>query len=186
MPSGFATSDPFSTFFTLQNAVDLVFLVFLLSVLGLNTLLTISLMARRAPVVHQASLHFVGIGLAIACNLALLVLLPFLMHATAPHVPTFAWSDILEGGVNFPALVFFTGGSILIYETVKEIGHILSLDYLEDDFKAPSPASPRAAFAAVPTGQHVADFTRINRGLPKASSVHKLNSKRAAFARLRD
>lgn len=162
MPSGFATSDPFSTFFTLQNAVDLVFLVFLLSVLGLNTLLTISLMARRAPVVHQASLHFAGIGLAIACNLALLVLLPFLMHATAPDVLTFAWSGILEGAVNFPALVFFTGGSILIYETVKEISHILSLDYLDDDFEAPSRASLPVALSLIAATGLVSAFTGIS------------------------
>lgn len=139
MPFGFASSDPFSTLYSLQSVAGLVFLAFLLT----------------------------------------------LMRVMPPLLPSGAGSGILEGRAILPPLAFFTGGSILILRAVETISHILSLDCLDDGFKASFLACPRVPCAAA-SGQHVADFTCINKGLPQLSYALYSNSKRAENLRLRD
>ncbi len=120
-----------------------------------------------------------------AAGLVFLAFLPALMWLISPLMQRGAGSGILEGTAILPPLAFFTGGSILILKAVKKISPIPSLNDLDDDVVAPTRASLRLAFAAAP-GQHVADFTRINKGLPQAGSARKPNSGRAGNVRLCD
>ncbi|MFB6351864.1 MAG: TerC family protein [Bradymonadaceae bacterium] len=110
-----------------ENLITLGFLVLLQAVLGFDNLLYISLESRRAPEDKRALTRNVGIGLAIALRLVLLVVLVSLIEAV--KAPFFsidtAW---LSGEFNFHSVIVLLGGGFIMYTALKEIWHMTSLE----------------------------------------------------------
>ena len=119
--------------FTLENLGTLVMLCFLQAVLGFDNLLYISIESQRAPVAHQKAVRFWGIILAVALRVVLLFVMIHLIDALAEPFHIFAWTGILEGGVNFATCIFVIGGVFIMYTPVKEISHMLTIEHLDAD-----------------------------------------------------
>ncbi|MGB8622030.1 MAG: tellurium resistance protein TerC [Paracoccaceae bacterium] len=119
--------------FTIQNLGNLLMLCFLQAVLGFDNLLYISIESRRAPVAQQRAVRFWGITIAVVLRIALLYIMVHLIGTLSEPFFVMGWTGVLEGGVNFATLVFIGGGIFIIYTAVKEIGRMLSVEYLDSD-----------------------------------------------------
>jgi predicted tellurium resistance membrane protein TerC len=118
--------------FTYESLGNLVVLIFLQAVLGFDNLLYISIESQRAPVDQQRSVRRWGILIAVALRIIMLfVMLHLLSALTDPwfHVNL---PGVLEGAFTFSTLVFLVGGAFIMYTAVKEIGHMLSMEHLEE------------------------------------------------------
>lgn len=118
---------------TLENLGNLLMLCFLQAVLGFDNLLYISIESQRAPVAHQRTVRFWGILIAVALRVILLFTMIQLIDALSEPFYVFNWVGILEGGINFATIVFVLGGIFIMYTAVKEIGHMLTIEHLDED-----------------------------------------------------
>ena len=118
---------------TLENLGNLLMLCFLQAVLGFDNLLYISIESQRAPVAHQRTVRFWGILIAVALRVILLFTMIQLIDALSEPFYVFNWVGILEGGINFATIVFVLGGIFIMYTAVKEIGHMLTVEHLDED-----------------------------------------------------
>jgi len=118
---------------TIENLANLVMLCFLQAVLGFDNLLYISIESQRAPVAQQKAVRFWGIIIAVALRVVLLFVMIKLIDSLSEPFYVMAWPGILEGGLNFAALVFVFGGIFIMYTAVKEISHMLSIEHLAAD-----------------------------------------------------
>ncbi len=116
--------------FAIENFVTLGLLVMLQMVLGFDNLLYISLESKRAPEDKQQMVRQIGIGLAIFLRIALLFLLVSVIEKF--QTPLFGFHDngFIEGNFNVHSLIVLAGGAFIIYTSMKEIWHMISL---EDD-----------------------------------------------------
>ncbi len=118
---------------TFENLGNLVMLCFLQAVLGFDNLLYISIESQRAPVAHQRAVRFWGILIAVALRVILLFTMIQLIDALAEPFFVFNWPGVLEGGVNFATIVFVFDGIFIMYTADKEIGHMLTIEHLDQD-----------------------------------------------------
>jgi len=114
--------------FTLENLFTLAMLTLLQAVLGFDNLLYISLESKRAPIDKQSYVRKVGIGLAIVLRIVLLfLLLSVIDYFQNPlfgiHLGTF-----LHSSFNIHSLIVLGGGVFIIYTSIKEIWHMISLE----------------------------------------------------------
>lgn len=123
---------------SIENAMNLLMLLFLQAVLGFDNLLYISIESQRAPVAQQKAVRFWGIVIAIALRIVLLFVMIRLIDALSAPFYEFHWTGILEGAVNFSTLVFLVGGVFIMYTAVKEISHMLSVDHVGHDVEGKS------------------------------------------------
>ncbi len=117
---------------TLENLGTFLMLLFLQAVLGFDNLLYISIESQRAPVAQQRSVRRWGILIAVALRVVLLFVMIRLIDALAEPFFVFNLPGILEGGVNFATVVFVFGGVFIMYTAVREIGHMLTIEHLDD------------------------------------------------------
>ena len=117
---------------TLENLANLGVLIFLQAVLGFDNLLYISIESQRAPEDKQQSLRRIGILIAIALRIGLLLLVVRLVRTFEDPLFHLRWPGVIEGGFNFASLVFLLGGGFIMYTALKEIGHMMSLEDLSD------------------------------------------------------
>lgn len=115
---------------TFENLTDLVMLCFLQAVLGFDNLLYISIESQRAPAAQQKSVRFWGILIAVVLRVVLLFVMIQLIDALAEPFIIFNKPGVIEGGLNFAAVVFVIGGIFLMYTAVKEISHMLTIEDL--------------------------------------------------------
>ena len=116
---------------TLENAGNLLMLIFLQAVLGFDNLLYISIESKRAPRESQAAVRRWGILIAIALRIVLLFTMISLIAALKEPFFAIDWPGIVEGEFNFATIVFLFGGVFIMYTAVKEISHMLSMDKLD-------------------------------------------------------
>ena len=116
-----------------ENLGNLLMLCFLQAVLGFDNLLYISIESQRAPTAQQATVRFWGIIVAVVLRIVLLFVMIELLAALEAPFYVFDLPGILTGGVNFATVVFILGGVFIIYTAVKEIGHLLAVEHLDDD-----------------------------------------------------
>ena len=116
-----------------ENLGNLVMLCFLQAVLGFDNLLYISIESQRAPVAQQAAVRFWGIIIAVALRIVLLFVMVQLLSALEAPFLVLDYPGIITGGVNFATIVFVLGGIFIIYTAVKEIGHLLAVEHLDED-----------------------------------------------------
>lgn len=133
-------------FFTIENFLNLLVLIFLQAVLGFDNLLYISIESKRAPAASQAAVRRYGILIAIALRIVLLFTMIQLLESLQDPFFKIAIPGILVGEFNFAAIIFLFGGGFLMYTAVKEIGHLLAIDDLDH---GPEERSPKSAFAVV-------------------------------------
>lgn len=132
--------------FTIENAGNLLMLIFLQAVLGFDNLLYISIESKRAPAENQASVRRWGILIAIALRIVLLFTMISLIESLKEPFFTLDWTGVIEGEFNFATIVFLFGGVFIMYTAVKEITHMLSVHDLEH---GPEDRSSKSAWSVV-------------------------------------
>lgn len=120
-----------SGFFTAENFMNLLVLIFLQAVLGFDNLLYISIESKRAPVESQARVRRLGILIALALRIVLLFLMIILLDSLKDPWFGINLDGIVEGEFNFASLIFLFGGGFLMYTAIKEIGHLLAVEKLD-------------------------------------------------------
>jgi len=119
--------------FTIENAGNLMVLIFLQAVLGFDNLLYISIESKRAPAASQKSVRFWGIIIAVALRVVLLFVMIKLIAAMSKPFYVFEHPGLIEGGLNFATTVFIIGGVFIMYTAFKEITHMLTMEHLGVD-----------------------------------------------------
>ena len=132
--------------FTLENAGNLMMLIFLQAVLGFDNLLYISIESKRAPAANQAAVRRWGILIAIALRIVLLFTMISLIENLKEPFFTLDIKGVVEGEFNFATIVFLFGGVFIMYTAVKEITHMLSMHQLEH---GPGDRSSKPAWSVV-------------------------------------
>ena len=111
----------------LENILTLVMLIFLQAVLGFDNLLYISLESKRAPAEKQAYVRKIGILLAIALRIILLVVLLQVIDLFEDSLFGFDIEDVIFGEFNIHSLIVLGGGIFIIYTAMKEIWHMIAI-----------------------------------------------------------
>lgn len=114
----------------LPNLFTLAMLILLQAVLGFDNLLYISLESKRAPEDKQKYVRKVGIGLAIILRIVLLFVLVSVIDKFKK--PIFEFNNSLaEGSFNVHSLIVLLGGAFIIYTSMKEIWHMMSIEDID-------------------------------------------------------
>jgi predicted tellurium resistance membrane protein TerC len=114
-----------SDLLTLQNLTDLIMLILLQAVLGFDNLLYISLESQKAPLERQSYVRKMGIGIAIALRILLLLALMSLIKYVQIDVFKISFDGILVGHFSLHSLILLGGGMFIIYTAMKEIWHMI-------------------------------------------------------------
>lgn len=115
---------------TLDNLVDLGMLILLQAVLGFDNLLYISLESKRAPDHRQAAVRRLGIGIAVALRIILLLVIVKMVDTFTDPLFNINVSGFAEGTFNFHAIIVLVGGAFIIYTATREIMHMLELEVM--------------------------------------------------------
>jgi predicted tellurium resistance membrane protein TerC len=118
--------------FSIENISTLLMLTLLQAVLGFDNLLYISLESKRVSEDKQAEVRLIGIGLAIFLRIALLFgIIGAIKYFQKPflsiHIKNFIDTDF-----NVHSFIVLCGGVFIIYTSIKEIYHMLSMHDLEE------------------------------------------------------
>lgn len=144
-----------------ENLFTLAMLVFLQAVLGFDNLLYISLESKRVEESKQRMVRRVGVGLAIALRIVLLVVI---VKAISMFQEPFAHLDvegIVHGAINVHSLIVLGGGLFIVYTAFKEISHMLSIHHLETDVQHAAQRDPKIAIAWIVVMNLVFSFDSI-------------------------
>ncbi len=117
---------------TLPNLFTLLMLILLQAVLGFDNLLYISIESSRVEEDKQQMVRRLGIGLAIALRLILLVVIVSLINLMKEPFFSIHIESIFEGEFNFRSFVSILGGAFIMYTALKEIMHLLAVEHIED------------------------------------------------------
>lgn len=111
--------------FTIDNIFTLITLIFLQGVLGVDNLLYIAIESRKVEPNSRVKVRRVGIFIAIAFRILLLILLINLI--TQFQHPLFEMdSEYLHGKFTLHSLILMLGGIFILYTSTKEILHLVS------------------------------------------------------------
>ena len=126
----------------MDNIITLALLILLQAVLGFDNLLYISLESQRAPENKQDYVRNLGIGIAIVLRIALLFILVSLIDYFQNSLFKINLGEFIHGDFNGHSLIVLAGGIFIMYTSIKEIWHMISLEKEEDiDEKPRSVAS---------------------------------------------
>ncbi|QHW00084.1 TerC family protein [Spirosoma endbachense] len=114
-----------------DNIVPLLTLIVLETILGIDNIIFISILADKLPDEQRDKLRYWGIGLSMVMRLGLLALIAWIMQLDQT---LFVISGIAITGKG---LILLAGGLFLIYKSTKEIYHKAELG---DDANAPDTA----------------------------------------------
>lgn len=114
--------------FTVDNFITLGLLTMLQAVLGFDNLLYISLESKRAPEGKQNYARKMGIGLAVILRIVLLFVLISIIDSFQNSLFAFH-NGFIEGDFNIHSLIVLAGGVFIIYTSMKEIWHMMSIDH---------------------------------------------------------
>jgi predicted tellurium resistance membrane protein TerC len=112
----------------INQLVPLLTLLLLETILGIDNVIFISILAGKLPTAQQDRFRYWGLGLAMFMRIALLTLLAWIMQLNATLF-TVVGIDMSGKG-----LILLAGGLFLIYKSTAEIYHIAELG---DDANAP-------------------------------------------------
>lgn len=116
-----------------ENIFTLLMLILLQVVLGFDNLLYISLESKNAPKEKQNYVRKVGIALAIILRIVLLFVLIFLIDYFQEPVLSLPFKGIIEGNFNIHSFIVLGGGIFIIYTAMKEIWHMVGVQYMSDN-----------------------------------------------------
>jgi len=135
--------------FTLDNLVTLFLLTLLQAVLGFDNLLYITLESRRAPPEKQAVVRRLGIGIAVALRIILLLALMKLISFFQDAIFGLNVAGVIASEFNLHSLIVLTGGVFIIYTATREILSMLSLDEVEHEKRSRQSAGKIIALIVV-------------------------------------
>ncbi len=115
---------------TAENLINLLLLILLQAVLGFDNLLYISLESKRVKPHQQASIRRLGIALAVALRIVLLLVVVKVLSLFKDPFFSIQLPGIIEATFNLHSLVVLVGGVFIIYTAISEITHMLLLDEL--------------------------------------------------------
>ncbi|RIV27009.1 TerC family protein [Fibrisoma montanum] len=112
-----------SELFTAQSIISLLTLTFLEIVLGIDNIIFISIAANKLARQDQAKARNIGLILAMAFRLALLLAISFVISLSKPftHIDA-GW---FQAAFTGQSLILFAGGLFLLYKATSEIHHKL-------------------------------------------------------------
>ncbi|QJW91144.1 TerC family protein [Spirosoma taeanense] len=112
-----------SDLFTAESIISLLTLTFLEIVLGIDNIIFISIAANKLSAGEQPKARNIGLILAMAFRLLLLLGISFVISLSKPftHVDTGWFKAALTG----QSLILFAGGLFLLYKATSEIHHKL-------------------------------------------------------------
>ncbi|CAN5325341.1 TerC family protein [soil metagenome] len=113
---------------SINHLIPLLTLIVLETILGIDNVIFISILAGKLPIVQQNRFRYWGLGLAMCMRLGLLTLLAWIMQL---NTTLFTVAGICISGKS---LILLAGGLFLIYKSTAEIYHYAELD---DDANAP-------------------------------------------------
>lgn len=118
-----------SDLFTAESIVSLVTLTFLEIVLGIDNIIFISIAANKLARQDQAKARNIGLVLAMAFRLVLLLGISFVISLSKPftHIDA-GW---FKAAFTGQSLILFAGGLFLLYKATTEIHH--KLEGVPDD-----------------------------------------------------
>ncbi|MEM1068123.1 MAG: TerC family protein [Planctomycetota bacterium] len=105
-------------------------LVLLQAVLGFDNLLYISIESKRVPEEEQSRVRKLGIGLAIAFRIVLLIVLVKLIEKLENSFFDFD-SDIISMALSGHSIIVIGGGAFILWTALKEIYHLLAIHDVE-------------------------------------------------------
>jgi len=147
--------------FTVDNLFTLLMLVFLQAVLGFDNLLYISIESKRVAPEKRQMVRKVGIGLAIALRIVLLVVVVQAIEAFSEPFTSVHLGELFHAELSIHALIVLGGGGFILYTAVKEIFHMLSMDELEAGADQQEPRSAGTAIAWIVAMNLVFSFDSI-------------------------
>jgi len=119
----------------IDSLIPLLTLIVLETILGIDNIIFISILAGKLPVEQQARFRYWGLGLAMGMRLGLLTLIAWIMQLDTTLF-TMVGVDISGKG-----LILLTGGLFLIYKSTTEIYH-----HAELGDTANAPTTVKASF----------------------------------------
>lgn len=120
---------------TPEALISLLTLTFLEIVLGIDNIIFISIAANKLNVNDQPKARNIGLLLAMAFRLVLLLGISFIIKLKEPftHIDT-SW---LHAGISGQSLILMLGGLFLLYKSTAEIHHKLEGNPADDVVKNP-------------------------------------------------
>ena len=112
-----------SELFTAESIISLLTLTFLEIVLGIDNIIFISIAANKLAPQEQGKARNIGLVLAMAFRLVLLMGISFVISLSKPftHIDQGWFKAALTG----QSLILFAGGLFLLYKATSEIHHKL-------------------------------------------------------------
>lgn len=117
--------------FSISGFFTLLMLLLLQAVLGFDNLLYISIESKRVGEKDAPKVRRWGIGLAVLFRIILLVVIVNIFALLAEPLFGVQIEGIMEGDFTFQALITLLGGAFIIYTAIKEISHLLTVEYVE-------------------------------------------------------
>lgn len=114
----------------ISSVGTLVMLIVLQVVLGFDNLLYIALESKKAPKERQDYVRKLGISIAIVLRLVLLFILVNLVENFKNPLIKIS-SDFLKLNMNLHSLIILFGGGFILYTSIKEIWHMIILEFKE-------------------------------------------------------
>ena len=96
-------------------------------VLGIDNILLISIVTDRVAPESKKKVRNIGLSLALAARLILLMGASYLVQLSEPVLGNFSYKD----------LILIVGGGFLLYKAVKEIHHVVESREEGSDYKSP-------------------------------------------------
>ncbi|AQG80522.1 TerC family protein [Spirosoma montaniterrae] len=112
-----------SELFTAESIISLLTLTFLEIVLGIDNIIFISIAANKLAREDQAKARNIGLILAMAFRLLLLMGISFVISLSKPF--THVDSGWFKAALTGQSLILFAGGLFLLYKATSEIHHKL-------------------------------------------------------------
>lgn len=147
--------------FTIASLFTLIMLIILQAVLGFDNLLYISIESRRVEESQQSKVRRLGIGLAIALRIVLLLVLVSAIGYFQAPVIEFKFSGFMEGSFNLHAIIVLVGGVFIMYTALKEIMHMMVIDDIAHDVEGGGKKSFSAALTWIIVMNLVFSFDSI-------------------------
>ena len=116
----------------IENIITLLTLVFLQGVLGIDNLLYIAIESRRVAPEFRTRVRRIGIIIAVALRIVLLVLLINLIAKF--QNPFFLLdNDFLSGHFTLHSIIVLVGGVFILYTATKEIFHVINFKSVDEN-----------------------------------------------------
>lgn len=129
-------SEIFAEVFSISSLFTLVMLLLLQAVLGFDNLLYISIESKRVGPEKEALVRKMGIILAVLFRIVLLIIIVQIVAWLAEPLFSISLKGILTGNFTFQSLITIIGGAFIIYTSIKEITHLLTVEHFDHDHNA--------------------------------------------------